>query len=448
MEDNIPLALLLQVVLVLLNGIFACLEIAVISFNDAKLAHMAEEGNKKALRLKRLTQEPAKFLSTIQVAITLSGFLASAFAADSLSGPLAEWFSSLGIGLSVQTLDTLCVILITLILSYFTLVFGELVPKRIGMRNAEKLSLGMSGFVSAMAKLFAPIVWLLTVSTNAVLRLIGIDPQQEEDEVTEEEIRMMVDVGSEKGTIDVDEKEMIQNVFEFDDTSAEDMMTRRMDVTVLWLEESVEEWDETIRHSTHTLYPICDETVDDIVGILNSKDYFRSEDKSKEAILASCVKSPYFVPETVKADVLFANMKKTKNSFAVVVDEYGATSGIVTLNDVIEEIVGDLEEDDVADALPMVKKIGENAWRMQGICPTEIAEEALGITLPEGEYDTIGGLVLDIVGEMPAPYDEVELDDLGLMFTVETIKNSRIGALRATFKTPKTEDDPSEEMHD
>ncbi|MEG1968470.1 MAG: CNNM domain-containing protein, partial [Clostridia bacterium] len=216
MNDPIIWQILLQILLIALNAVFACAEIAVISMNDNKLAQMAAQGDKRAVRLARLTSQPARFLATIQVAITLSGFMGSAFAADNFSDKLVQWLLSLGVTVPVATLDTAAVIVITLILSYFTLVFGELVPKRIAMKKAEALALGMSGLITAISKLFAPLVWLLTASTNGILRLFGIDPNAEDEEVSEEEIRMMVDVGNQKGVIDPVEREMIQNVFEFD----------------------------------------------------------------------------------------------------------------------------------------------------------------------------------------------------------------------------------------
>ena len=275
MENSILFMILLQVFLILLNAVFASAEIAVISINDAKLAQMAAEGDKRAVRLARLTSQPARFLATIQVAITLSGFLGSAFAAENFSDGLVNWLVSLGVGIPAATLDAIAVVIITLVLSYFTLIFGELVPKRVAMRKAESLALGISGLISAIAKLFAPIVWFLTASTNAVLRLLGIDPNAEEETVSEEEIRMMVDVGSQKGTIDHEEKQFIQNVFEFDDLTAGEIATHRTDLTILWLEESMEEWAATIHNSRHTRYPVCGESADDVVGILNAKDYFR-----------------------------------------------------------------------------------------------------------------------------------------------------------------------------
>ena len=313
----------MQLILLICNAVFACAEIAVISLNDNRLAKLAAEGDKRAVRLARLTNQPARFLATIQVVITLSGFLGSAFAAENFSDGIVDWLVGLGVGIPRGTLDTITVTLITLVLSYITLIFGELVPKRVAMRNAEKLSLAISGLMTFISKLFAPIVWLLTVSTNAVLRLLGIDPNEKDEEVSEEEIRMMVDVGSEKGVIDEEEQRMIQNVFEFDDLAVEEFATHRTDMVVLWEDESVEQWNQTIRENRHSLYPVCGETADDVIGILNAKDYFRLEERTRENILREAVRPAYFVPQSIRADVLFRQMKKTRNHFAVVLDEYG-----------------------------------------------------------------------------------------------------------------------------
>ena len=233
--------ILLQLILIALNAVFACAEIAVLSINEMKLERMAQQGDKRAGRLFALTREPARFLATIQVAITLSGFLGSAFAADNFSEPLVDWVLSLGVALPRATLDTIAVVLITLILSYFTLVFGELVPKRVAMKRPEDIGLRISALVYAISRIFKPLVWMLSVSTNAMLRLLGIDPDEADEAVSEEEIRMMVDAGSEKGAIDQQEREFIENVFEFDDLTAKDIATHRVEAVILYLEESMED---------------------------------------------------------------------------------------------------------------------------------------------------------------------------------------------------------------
>ncbi len=427
MENSILFMISLQVFLILLNAVFASAEIAVISINDAKLARMAAEGDKRAIRLARLSSQPARFLATIQVAITLSGFLGSAFAAENFSDRLVNWLVGLGVGVPAATLNAISVVIITLILSYFTLIFGELVPKRVAMRKAEPLALGISGLISAIAKLFAPIVWLLTASTNAVLRLLGIDPNAEEETVSEEEIRMMVDVGTQKGTIDYEEKQFIQNVFEFDDLTAGEIATHRTDLTILWLEESMEEWAATIHNSRHTRYPVCGESADDVVGILNAKNYFRLTDRSREIVMEQAVETPYFVPDSVKADVLFRNMKGSCHPLAVVLDEYGGMTGIVTINDLVEQLVGDLGEEDVCrSAPPLIEAMDSCTWKIRGEAPLEEIAQVLGITLPCENFDTFNGLVFGAIAAIPEDGSTIEVETAGLMIRVTEIRNHQV----------------------
>ena len=427
MENSILLMILLQVFLILLNAVFASAEIAVISINDAKLARMVAEGDKRTVRLARLTSQPARFLATIQVAITLSGFLGSAFAAENFSDGLVNWLVGLGVGIPAATLDAIAVVIITLILSYFTLIFGELVPKRVAMRKAESLALGISGLISAIAKLFAPIVWFLTASTNAVLRLLGIDPNAEEETVSEEEIRMMVDVGTQKGTIDHEEKQFIQNVFEFDDLTAGEIATHRTDLTILWQEESMEEWASTIHNSRHTRYPVCGESADDVVGILNAKDYFRLTDRSRETVMEQAVETPYFVPDSVKADVLFRNMKGSCHPLAVVLDEYGGMTGIVTINDLVEQLVGDLGEEDVCRSdFPLIEAVDSGTWKIRGEAPLEEVAQVLGVTLPCEDFDTFNGLIFGAMATIPEDGATIEVETAGLVIRVTEIRNHQV----------------------
>ena len=443
MENSILFMILLQVFLILLNAVFACAEIAVISINDAKLARMAAEGDKRAIRLARLTSQPARFLATIQVAITLSGFLGSAFAAENFSDGLVNWLVGLGVGVPAATLDAIAVVIITLILSYFTLIFGELVPKRLAMRKAESLALGLSGLISALAKLFAPLVWFLTVSTNAVLRLLGIDPNAEEETVSEEEIRMMVDVGTQKGTIDYEEKQFIQNVFEFDDLTAGEIATHRTDLTILWLEESMEEWAATIHNSRHTRYPVCGESADDVVGILNAKDYFRLTDRSRETVLEQAVETPYFVPDSVKADVLFRNMKGSCHPLAVVLDEYGGMTGIVTINDLVEQLVGDLGEEDVCRSdFPLIEAVDSGTWKIRGEAPLEEVAQVLGVTLPCEDFDTFNGLIFGAMASIPEDGATIEVETAGLVIRVTEIRNHQVVTALVCLAEPQNTEKP------
>lgn len=419
--------LLVQIILIALNAVFASAEIAVLSVNEARLEQMARQGDKKAVRLYRLTREPARFLSTIQIAITLSGFLGSAFAADGFSDPLVDWVVSLGVSLPRQTLDTIAVVLITLILSYFTLIFGELVPKRIAMKKSEQLALAISGLIAAISAVFRPVVWLLSLSTNAVLRLCGIDPHEEEEQVSEEEIRMMVKAGGDRGTIDREEQAFIQNVFEFDDITAEEIATHRTDVTILWMEDDDETWAKTIHDSRHTLYPVCDGSPDNVTGVLNAKDYFRLSDRSRQSVLAGAVSPAYFVPETIKADVLFRNMRKNRQSMAVVLDEYGGVVGIITLNDLLEELVGDLSDTPEDGTEERIEQEDETTWRINGNIALDEIEKATGLDLRSGDYETFTGMAFDALGMVLGDEDkDVKLDLPGLSVTIVRVKDHQI----------------------
>ena len=441
---NIILMLLLQVLLIALNAIFACAEIAVISMNETKVDKLAEQGDKRAKCLKKLTVQPAKFLATIQVAITLSGFLGSAFAADNFADPLVDWFVRIFelelSGAALASLDSAAVVIITIILSFFTLIFGELVPKRVAQRKTEALALGMSRMIYFISKLFAPLVFILTASTNGILRLMGIDPNENEESVSEEDIIMMVDAGSEKGTIDSEEQQFIQNVFEFDDLTADEISTHRTEVSLLWMDESIEEWDKTIHDSRHNLYPVCGETVDDVVGVLNTKDYFRLENKDKETVLREAVRPAYFVPETVKADVLFRNMRQTKNFFAVVLDEYGGMHGIITINDLIERLVGDITDEETAEEKePDIVPLDSETWKISGVAPLPEVAEALQMELPIDEYDTFGGLVFGNFGSVPEDGTTFEIEACGLAIKVTDVKDHQIEAAIVCKVEPEVE---------
>lgn len=447
---TILLQILLQIILIGLNAVFASAEMAIVQMSDAKMALLASKGNKKAKRLMKLTETPSKFLATIQIAITLAGFLGSAFAADNFSGYLCDWVIGLGVPEAKRDIiDSVSVVVITLILSYLTLVFGELVPKRVAMKKAESMALGISGVILFISKLFAPIVFLLTASTNGVLRLMGIDPNANEESVTEEEIRMMVDEGSEKGTIDTEEKELIRNVFEFDDKSADEIATHRTEINLLWMDETPEQWEEIIHESRHKFFPVCKDTVDDIVGVLNAKDYFRIKDKNRDTILKEAVRPAYFVPETIKADVLFRNMKQKRQSFAIVLDEYGGMNGIVTITDILECIVGDFDEDTVAQPgeEPDILQIDENKWKFSGDVDIEEAEEILGFSLDCDECDTVGGYIISVLEAIPADGSKVKTETDKLEIEVTSVLDHRIEKAIITRK-PQPEDDGDEDSED
>ena len=445
---DILLPILLQIFLIALNAVFACAEIAILSVSDVKLVKLVQEGNRRAKRVVKFKEKPAKFLSTIQVAITLSGFLGSAFAASNFADPIVSLLE--GAGVKFDGLYTLVVVFITVLLSFITIVFGELVPKRVAMKNAEKMGLSMSGLLMFISKLFAPIVWLLTAATNGVLRMLRIDPHEEEEKVSEEEIVMMVDVGSNAGVIDDTEKEMIKKVFEFDDMTAGEFATHRTDMVILWLEDDNAKWEAIIHETRHSIYPVCGESADDLVGMLNAKDFFRLAGASREEIMANCVKPAYYVPQNVKADVLFRQMKKTRNRFAVVLDEYGGVFGIVTMNDIIEQIVGGFDEESIQEEEEEIVLLEENKWRIKGSAYLDDVCEKLDITLEEEEleaesYDTFGGLVFGHYGMIPSDGSTFSID-IGEMMHVEvkTIVDHRIEEAIVTVTRPE----PLEEDED
>lgn len=438
--------LLLQLILIFLNAIFACAEIAVLSVNEAKITKLEEGGNKKAKKLHKLIEQPSKFLSTIQVAITLSGFLGSAFAADNFASRLVNWLLSLGVAIDPDTLQSIAVIIITIILSYVTLIIGELVPKRIAMKKSEQMALGMAPMLYGVERLFTPIVWFLSVSMNGVLRLIGIDPNEEDEEVGEEEIRLMVDESSQKGVIDEQEQIMIQNVFEFDDLTVSEFATHRTDISILWSEEDDATWENTIHETRHSIYPVCGETIDDVVGVLSVKDYFRLRGADRATIMKEAVRPAYFVPEGIHADVLFRQMQTTRNHFAVVLDEYGGMMGIVTMNDLLELIVGDLHDgDDTVEEEPEIKKISDDTWEIHGVASLGDVEKELELELPVDKYDTMGGYVFASYGVVPEDGSEFDVELPDLEIHVTEIKDHRINKMTVVKTAAPVEEESDDE---
>ncbi|WP_031549664.1 hemolysin family protein [Oribacterium sp. FC2011] len=419
--------LVLLIVLIILNGFFSCAEIAVLQVGDTKLKKLAEEGNKDAKILLKLTEDPSRFLSTIQVAITLAGFLSSAFAADSFAGPATRLLIKMGVPISEAVLSPIVIVVITLILSYVNIVFGELVPKRLAQAYTEKIALSMAPVLQFASVLFRPFVGLLTVSTNTVMKLMGINPEDIEDKVSEEDIIMMLDEGTENGTIEHQENEMIQNVFEFNDLTVEDVCTHRTDVAMLYYEDSDEVWRKTIYNNRFANYPICGEDDDDVIGILDTKDYFRLEDQSRDSIMKNAVDKPFFVSQNMKVSDLFQTMKRERKYYAVVIDEYGGMTGIVSMHDLIEALVGDLqEEDDLPEPEP-IEAIGENEWIILGIADLEDVNEALKLDIPTEDADTFGGYIMGIMGTVPDDGSSFHLETDNLEIDVAYIKNHRIG---------------------
>lgn len=429
MED-LPRQLLLQAGLILLNAFFASTEIAVISLNTAKLRRQQESGDKTAGRLLRMAEEPAGFLSTIQIGITLAGFLGSAFAAESFSGVLTAWlYDIVGIRvLSEKALGTVSVVLITVILSYFTLIFGELVPKRIAMQKPYAVARIASRPVAAIAFVMKPVIGFLAVSTNGVLRCLHMETEAKEEPVTEDEIRLMLDLGNENGAIEAGEREWIQNVFEFNDTTVQEAMTREFEVISIRMDEPDEEILEKIRKTGLSRFPVYDKEGRDLKGILYAREYLINRSTKEVPDLSALLHPAYFVPESIHTDRLFQDMRKKKVHMAVAVDEYGEISGIITMEDLLEEIVGNIYDEFDPAAEQEIWRLEENLWRFPGTTMIKDAGEALGMELPKTEeYETIGGLVLSLSGAIPKENTSVEAE--GLSILVERVANRRIESL-------------------
>jgi len=428
LEDPIGSKLLLQLVLILINAFFASTETAVVSLNENRIRKQAEDGDGLSAKLLRMVEAPTRFLSTIQVCITLSGFLGSAFAADSFASLLAAAIQAAGFTLlSPASLHTLCVVLITLILSYFTIVLGELVPKRIALLSPEKVARFSCKTILLVSRFFAPMVWLLTISTNALLHLFRINPNESGEEVTEEEIRMMVDIGSESGAIEQDERTMIENIFEFNNNTAADVMVHRIDVIAIQVDDTEAEVLKTIRESGLSRFPVYGENTDDILGILNTRDFLLNTHSTPRKSLRQLLRKPYMVPETVSADTLFSNMQKQKVHFAIVVDEYGGMSGIVTMEDLLEEIVGNIYDEFDPKEEVEVEQLEENLWRVNGTVALDTLADALEMELPLAEeYDTLGGMVFSLFSSIPEDGAKPEVSISGLHVQVENILEHRI----------------------
>lgn len=354
--------LIIIVVLIVINAFFASSELAILSANPIKIGMLAEKGNKKAKLVQKLQEDETKFLSTIQVGITLAGFFSSATAAVSLSEGFGEWLSSL----NVPFAETIALIVVTLILSYFTLVFGELFPKRIALRSPEKIAMAFSGPVNVIRLIFKPIVFLLSGSCNLLVKLFRLKPNNDE-KVTEDEVIALVSTGVDDGTIDKDELELIDAVFTFGDLSVKDVMTPRIDIKMIDINDSLKAIDETIKKERYTRLPVYEDSKDNIIGILNIKDIvlFLDYKHLKKEDIKSILRKPQYVTETMKADNLFKDLKKNKEHSALVIDESGSISGYVTLEDLIEEVMGNIydEHDEVIEP---IEKIDDNTYLVLG----------------------------------------------------------------------------------
>lgn len=438
MTQIIPL-----IILILLNAFFSASEIAFISLNDAKIDMQAKEGNKKAKKIKKMLENPSKFLATIQIGITLAGFLSSAFASEAFASELAPVLHNLVPSVDVSVWNSIAIVLITIILSYFTLIFGELVPKRIAMKYYEKIAFATIGVIRFISIVTAPFVRFLTFSTNIVSKIFGISGNEEET-VTEEEIRMMVDVGEEKGSIDKEEREMINNVFEFNDKTASEIMVPRKEVYALDMNLSISKVLEEISDNEDFRYsriPVYDETIDEIKGIVYIKDILLST-KNKSVKVKNLVKEAYYIPETKPLNELFEDLRKNRKQIAIVVDEYGGTAGIVTMEDILEEIVGEIyDEYDLVEN--NIEKVDENTYILNGSVSVGDVEKSLDIKIPEGDYDTISGYLIEELGRIPDEKEKPVIETEEVVYKIEAIQDKRIIKIKAC-KVNKIEEQEEE----
>lgn len=412
------------VVLILLNAYFAASEIAFISLNDAKIEKQAKEGNKKAKQIYKMLKNPSKFLATIQIGITLAGFLSSAFASDAFADKLAPMLNNLLPMLGTDTWRTISIILITILLSFFTLVFGELVPKRLAMKYYEKVSFGTIGVIRGISFITAPFVKLLTFSTNVISKIFGVK-ENEEEIVTEEEIKMMIDEGEEKGTIDQEEKELLNNVFEFNDTTASEIMTPRIDIFALKISQDLYEVLDELDDYKYSRIPVYEDTIDNIKGIILIKDILKDLRDKKKINIKKLIKEVHFVPESVPIDKLFRQLQRNKMQMAIVIDEYGGTAGLVTMEDILEELVGNIFDEHDEEELEY-ELIDENTYMVNGNISIGDLEKIIGIEISDGDYETLSGYLLGKLEELPPEGEETTIEDGKLTYKIEEYEDKRI----------------------
>lgn len=437
-DGSLWVYILLLIALILINAFFAMSEMAIISLNDNKLKKMVTEGDKTAKILAKIVSEPSKFLATIQVGVTLSGLLASAVAADTFAEYIVYALRAAPINPAVVRVVSLAVI--TLILSFFTLVFGELVPKRLAMTNYEKISFAIARPLSVIYKIERPFVALLSCSTNTILRLLGINPDQKPEEVTEEEIRMMVDVGNENGSIEESAKDMINNIFEFDDRTAGEIMTHRTEMVAIELRTPLTEIIRLAISDGYSRIPVYDGSLDDIVGILYVKDLLGLvlENPDMAFDLESHMRQPLYMPENNRCKVLFQKFNEMKIQVAIIVDEYGGTAGMVTMEDLIESIVGNIQ-DEYDDEDEEISRISDDTFSIDGTAPLDEVERLLHVKFPEdGDYDTLGGFMVDTLGHIPAPNEHPTLTLGDVDFSVVSMDDRRIERITAVRRPKNT----------
>ena len=431
--------ILVLVILILLNAYFAATEIAFISLNDTKIERDAKEGNKKAKQILKMLKSPSKFLATIQIGITFAGFLSSAFASDAFADKLAPVLNEWMPFISVEIWNGIAIVIITIILSFFTLVFGELVPKRLAMKYYEKVAYGTIGVIRAISIITAPFVKLLTFSTNMVSKIFGVG-EAEEEVVTEEEIKMMIDQGEEKGTIEKGERQLLNNVFEFNDIIVSEVMTPRTDIYAIDINDNLKDLLDEMDEFKYSRIPVYEESIDDIKGILFIKDIIKPLKNNEPIDIKKIMREPYFVPESKDIDELFKEMQQNKVQMAIAIDEYGGTAGLITMEDIIEELVGNiLDEYDEED--PDIKKIDDNTFILSGTLTSYEIKKLFNVEIPEGDYETLSGYLLDRLGRIPDENEHPVIEDDNLTYKVEEMEDKRIKYVKVCKNMNKEEDE-------
>ena len=436
------ISLILLAMLIFINAFFAAAEIAFISLNDAKIDRQAKDGNRKARKIKKMLKEPSKFLATIQIGITFAGFLSSAFAADAFASELAPILND-WIPWGLSTWNTISIVLITIVLSYFSLVFGELVPKRLAMKHSEKIAFGTVGIIRGIHFLTSPLVSFLNFSTNSICKIFGVGPQDEET-VTEEEIRMMVDVGEEKGSIEEEEKELINNVFEFNDKTVSEAMIHRTEVYAIDVNSKIEDILSDLKAYKYSRIPVYDETIDNIVGVLFIKDFLALVYTKKEAKIKKLMRPAYFVSESKPINEFFKEMQRDKQQLAIVVDEYGGTAGIITMEDMIEELVGNIF-DEYDDVEKDYEKIDDNTFLIDGSVSIFELRKILGVDIPEGDYDTLSGYLIELLGRIPKDDEKPVIETKRVTYKIEEYEEKRILWVKACKNEVVEDDEDNEE---
>ncbi len=433
---TIIMQLVLLVVLTLINAFFACAEMAIVSINKNKIRMLAEEGNKKAKRIEKVLEEPTKFLSTIQVAITLAGFFASASAATGISKVVGVQLESMGIPYA----QSIAMVFITIVLSYFTLVFGELVPKRIALQKAESISLFSIGIINFVSKVASPFIKVLSLSTNFILRVVGMKSEGLEEQVSEEEIRSLIEVGQEKGVFNQSQKDMITSMFEFDDIIAREVMSPRKNVFAICLEDDLSTYLETMLNTKYARIPVYSESVDNVVGVLYMRDFYllAYQKGFANVDIKELLHEPYFVPETKKIDCLFQEMQAKKKYIAIVIDEYGSFSGIVTIEDLVEEVMGEIEDESDDDEV-MIVKLNAREYQIDARMPLNDVNDELGLRLQSTSSDTLSGYLIEHLGYIPQSKESREIVIDHLHFRILEVEDKRIVKVQVKIMEEQTE---------